>query len=242
MQHAPRHDDIGSRSDETTNLRPVHLTAHELDVFVPASNGATPRSVQTGLAPIDGDDALEERSYRLEHGAIPGAGVHRDAAPRKERAEREQVRPQIPALGFRIQMSGGEVLTRASVSRPHDIADTREASFFAAQPPPLRQCVGHDGIRGRASGQPEKRARAVSPIGEEPGLPERTRVTGDVRLGLIEELRELSDGEFGLRGQRHESQPHRIGQQPIQVPAGICDHCAGHERKLYSSIHMHAII
>lgn len=229
MKHATCNDDVRPDTDEAAHFRAVHLAADELDVVILSGEGAAARSVEARLAAIDGNHALEERRYRLEHGAVPRAGVDGNAPPREERAEREEIRAEVSSFWLGVQMRGRKIFARAGISRADHISDAREAALFLTEPPPFDEGVGHDGIGRGALGESEERARAVSSVGEEPRLAQRARVPRHVRLCLLEELGELADGKLRLCREREQSKPHGIGEKPIQVPASVCDHRSGHE-------------
>ena len=82
-----------------------------------------------------------------------------------------------------------------------------------------RKGVAHDGVARRVVCEADERPRPFAAIAQETRVPERRRVPRDVRLALLQELRELADAELLLRREREQAQPRRLGEHAIELPA-----------------------
>ncbi len=221
VQHPRRHHQICADAHPRADRLRVELRAQELDVAIAARRDPRRRARELGLAAIDGEHGVEEGREQVQQGPIPAARVDGEAAPRERGGEREEVRRRRRRHRRRIGRRGvaGEELAPALVAAAHDRLHPPEAPVLADQAGSRGERVGHHRVGRGRTGHAEVHAGPLPALGEQPRLAQRGGVTAHVRLPLAEQLRQLANPELLHRREREQAQPHRLGEDPVELPA-----------------------
>src|SRR5262249_20806399 len=126
-----------------------------------------------------------------------------------------------------------EKLPRCAIACLEHLRKTLQASIGLTKQTPATDGIQHHGIVG---GFPRnKRARSLAAHRDEPGLLERSNVTGGIRLAFRQKLGEFSHAELLLSHERQNAQAHRLRKSAVKLPTSVGK---AFERHMFLYIHI----
>jgi hypothetical protein len=153
------------------------------------------------------------------------------AAPRQEPRDRGEVGRQLCRGTIRVGLGAigpPEELARRQVAPLDQRRQAGEHPFGATQRTAGDQRVVDDRVRDDLVPHPHQHARALTPLAQQAELAERRQVPGNIGLALLQQLAQLADRELLLGPEREQTQPDRLPEDPVQLPALVAlDHLHG---------------
>ena len=209
--------------------RPRHLPSisprDELHVREPRAACALARERELRLGSIERDDALEDGREHLEQRAVAGARVDRERAMREGAgASAARYAPSsgggAASCALAARAAPREELARVRVARAR--APPRRAR--GCRPPrtgarPLASASATTGSSARRSPGGAASTCPARRTARSPALAQRRRVAARFRAGPRRAAPPARRRQLLLRGEREKAQPHRLGEQAVELPA-----------------------
>ena len=224
--------DVCSATDGAPHFGTGELPFDQRDIRVASESHAFFGPLELREGAIDPHDALEGGRENVEKAAVSRACVDREIPMRKKRGEGREVGANFcrrtGELIFFALAWLREVLAGHGISRAEHFADPSDASIGIAERATTGERIGDHRITRRIIAQTKEGACSLTAHRQEARLLQRRRMARYVRLTLPEELGELEDRELLLGAQRKETEPRRLGEHAVEIPAGRNDRSVEH--------------